>query len=149
MVNKTISLSQEIFDKLRGEDNASALIDTLLINHYNLVQSPKEKWEELKKEIELKSQQAESLQNKVEAMEKKKDEMINIELEKESMKEESEETWERRKKLQYEVFKLWDIKKDEFDLLFNEFFNLLKEHKINNVIEFMNLHNINRKQKHN
>jgi len=34
MRNKTISLSEDIFEKLTGEDNASNLIDTLLRKHY-------------------------------------------------------------------------------------------------------------------
>ena len=40
MVNKTISLSEEIFQRLKFESNASGLIDSLLKQHYE-VTTPK------------------------------------------------------------------------------------------------------------
>ena len=41
MVNKTISISREIFDELAKEDNASALIEQVLREYYKTLSAQK------------------------------------------------------------------------------------------------------------
>ena len=53
MVNKTISLSREIFDKLAKEDNASALIERLLREHFKTMNDEQMTPEERQKRIAL------------------------------------------------------------------------------------------------
>lgn len=145
MPNRMISLSEEMFERLKLEENASGLIDKCLRNYYDLISSPKDKLEEIKKEIEIKNQQASVLQNKVIEMEKKKEEIVEQQLQEYNQKEDSEEVWERRKKLQREAFNLYEVDKEKAEEIFIEFFNLLREKRINNMIEFMQAKGINRK----
>jgi hypothetical protein len=149
MANRYISLPDELNDKLKLEENASGLITKLLTDHYFLVTSPMEKLEEVKKDIEKRNQEAESLQIKINEMERKKEEIVNRELEKEATKEDSEEVWERRKRLQREAFNNYEVEKDKAEELFLEFFNLLREKKVNNMVEFMQSKQIKRREKKN
>jgi hypothetical protein len=147
MAQRYIYLSDELNEKLKLEENVSNLIQRLLLNHYSLTTSPIEKLEEVKRDIEKKNQEAESLRIKVEIMEKKKEEIVKRELEEESLKEDSEERWQRIKKLQREVFNNYDWDKERVEELFNEFFGLLKEGKIKNLIEFAEMKQVKRKEK--
>jgi hypothetical protein len=149
MANRYISLPDELNDKLKLEENASGLITKLLIDHYSLVTSPIEKLEEVKREIEKRSQEANSLQIKIDEMQRRKDEIVEQELQKETNKEDSEEVWERRKRLQREAFNNYEVEKDKAEELFLEFFNLLREKKVSNIIEFMQSKQIKRKEKKN
>jgi len=147
MANRFISLTEELNNKLKQEDNASALISVLLVNHYNLTQSPKDKLDEIKKEIEIRNQQVNSLQIKVDDMEKKKDEIVEERIKEESVKEDTEETWNRRRALQKEAFNNYMVDKDTADELFNEFFGLLRSNYVSNIVEFMLKKGIKRKEK--
>lgn len=56
MKNKTISISEEMFEQLKSVENASALIDTLLRNHFlkpeeQIIEEVNEKIEQNKKLI--------------------------------------------------------------------------------------------------
>lgn len=51
MVNKTISMSREMFDKISEEDNASQLIEALLKEHYKWKDAKKMTIEEIDKRI--------------------------------------------------------------------------------------------------
>lgn len=70
-VNKIISIDQELMDKLRLEDNASALINYLLEQHYKLNQEPRDPREVIKAhEKAIKEQEAfiESEKGKIKEM---------------------------------------------------------------------------------
>jgi len=83
MVNKTISLTEEMFNKVRGEENASALIDRLLRNHFkfdklnleeinNKINSSKELIVKNTETIESEIEKLERLKGKIESEEKER-----------------------------------------------------------------------------
>lgn len=47
MKNKTISISEEVFDLLAEEKNASALINQIVIDYYDSIKKPKKTKEEI------------------------------------------------------------------------------------------------------
>ena len=147
MVNKTISLSWEMFDKLKTEDNASQLINNLLINHYNTIGNPSEKLEEVKKQIEEKTKEAEELKEKVEEIQINREiAKTEITTDKEKLqKKTDEESLRLLKEHQREAFNNWAIPKEQIELLFEEYFNLLTNDKVKNIIEFMTHKGIFRK----
>ena len=142
MPNKMISLPDDLYNKLKSEPKASTLIQNLLIAYYNSQSSPKDKLEELKFEIENKTKEAEKLNAKVQEIEKRKDEYIREELQ----KEEKIPNWERTKILQRENINNYLIDKDKREEVFEDFFNLLKEGKIKNMVEYMDSKGIKRKE---
>ena len=147
MVNKTISLSWEMFDKLKTEDNASQLINNLLINHYNTIGNPSEKLEEVKKQIEEKTKEAEELKEKVEEIQINREiAKTEITTDKEKLqKKTDEESLNLLKQHQREAFNNWAIPKEQIELLFEEYFNLLMNDEVKNIIEFMSKRGIFRK----
>ena len=147
MAQRYIYLNEELNNKLKEEENASALICKLLMNHYELTNSPIDKLDELKREIEKKNQEAESLRNKIQEMENKREKVIEEEIKKENAREDSDEVWERRKKLQREAFNNYDVEKEKAGEVFEEFFVLLKSGLVKNMVEFCEEKGIKRKEK--
>ena len=141
-------LPEDLYEKLKGEENSSALIQTLLRNHYSLVESPKDKLDEIKKNIEKQNQEAHILEKRVEEMEKRKDEIVQRGIEEAEKNEyNSKDKWERQRPFLREVFNNWEIEKDKIEGLFDEFFDLIQEGKVGNIIEFMQIKKINKKEK--
>jgi ABC-type phosphate transport system auxiliary subunit len=145
MTNRMITIPEDLNDKLKLEENASKLIQQLLNNHYNLIQTPKEKLDEVKHEIEKKTQEAEALINKVNAMELKKAEILNNQIAEAAKEEDSTRRLQLRKQLFREAFNSYDIPKEKIEDLFNEFMKMFEENKIERVVEFMQLKQIERK----
>jgi hypothetical protein len=145
MANRYISLPDELNKRLKQEENASELIQRLLFSYYNLVQSPQDKLEEIKKEIEIKEQQATSLQLKVNEMERKKEQIINERIKEEEVKEVSEERRLKLRALHKEAFFTYEINRDDVELLLDEYYSLLNKHQISSIIEYMQLKNINKR----
>ena len=142
MVNKTISLNAEIIERLKAEENASALINGLLVIHYNAQTSPKDKLTELKFEVERKLDEMNLIEKKVEEIEKRKNDYIQEEIK----KVEKEPNWERTRILQRENINNYLIDKDKREEIFEDFFNLLKEGKIKNMVDYMDSKGIKRKE---
>lgn len=71
--NKTISLSEEVFERLKQEDNSSALIDSLLYKHFNSTKSVKELEADLKK-VEI----IEETNAKINALEEEKKKLEDV-----------------------------------------------------------------------
>jgi arginine deiminase len=147
MVNKMISLPIDLYDKLREEHNASQLVQNLLIEHYNKEGNPADKLKEVNKEIEIKIKEADELKEKVEDIQINKEiakTEIIIDKEKQQKKTEEEKLNDLRIH-QREAFNNWVIPKEEIDALFEEYFNLLMNERVKNIIEFMNSKGIFRK----
>ena len=68
MAQRYIYLSDELNAKLKKEENASALIQTLLVEHYKKVEFDNLSKEEIKKLIEVKKIEIEAIK-KIEALE--------------------------------------------------------------------------------
>ena len=142
MPNKMISLPTDLYDKIKNENNASLLIQSLLISYYNSQSNPKDKLEELKSEIEIKTKEAEKLNAKVQEIEKRKNDYIQEEIK----KVEKEPNWERTRILQRELINNYLIDKDKREEIFEDFFNLLKEGKVKNMVDYMDSKGIKRKE---
>ena len=142
MATRYISLSDDLNERLKLEENASRLIQELLTKHYNSLASPKDKLEELKSEIEIKTKEAEKLNSKVLEIEKRKDEYIQEEIK----KVEKEPNWERTRILQRELINNYLIDKDKKEEVFEDFFNLLREGRVKNMVDYMDSKGIKRKE---
>lgn len=71
MVNKTISLTEEMFNKLKGEENASALIDGLLREFYKYnIQDIEEINKEIDKLREKEKESGNKIENELEKLER-------------------------------------------------------------------------------
>jgi hypothetical protein len=62
-------------------------------------------------------------------------------------KEEKEKHWEKIKKIQREAFNNYAVKPEDADKIFHDFFENLKNGKIKNLVEFMAVLNIHKKEK--
>lgn len=149
MVNKTISLSEELWNKLKEVDNASGLIQNILIEYFQRNENPKDKYEEISKEMELKEKELISLKEKISEIEEKKRIIAEIEAQKIKKVEEYQEPdkWEKTKNMLRYAFENYEVAKEERDLLFNEFIDLLKENRVRNLMQFCNERNIKRKER--
>ena len=130
MVNKTISLSFEIFEKLKGEENASNLIDSLLRKHYG--GDP----DAIKAEIMRLQVCNKALQGDLQAIEAKEAEaqktlisklLLRATAEKlnlgmiEKKRIESPERKEKLKEIMKDAWKAWDSPAEEFEKFYENF----------------------------
>jgi galactokinase/mevalonate kinase-like predicted kinase len=132
--------------------NRSELITNLLREHF----SKGKPLEELKAQ---KIKESQSLLLEAKKIDKEiiaeKEEKLKQEQEAKRLLEiEDKEKEAERKQDQYNRFKdiflkNWDINKENIDSLVNEFIQLIKEDKVKNIIEFMELKQIKRKEKKN
>lgn len=141
-----ISLRKDNFEKLQAIDNVSGLINNLLDDYFKNSEDPKEKLKMINLEIERKSLESEQIKNKLQEIELRKEEFINRKLSEEEKEEEQNKKWDRIRLLQHEAFKSYIVKEEEREFIFEEFFLLLKEGKVKNLIEFCLNKNIQRKQ---
>lgn len=139
-----IYFTDELYEKLKAEENVSALIQRLIKNHYDLISDPKDKLEETKKNIEKLNQEADSLIIKVGEMEKKKEEILIERIQEEEDMGVSEEKQKRIKALNREIFCGWDIQPDKIDEMLEDYYNNYKDKGIS-ILGFMGEKGIHKK----
>jgi L-lactate utilization protein LutC len=145
MAQRYIYLSDELNERLKEEENVSQLIQKLLINHYNLMETPQERLKQVKREIEEKTKEAKQLIEQIEDIDKKKMEAFKEEMDKHDKKEIYELTALTRKS-QREAFNNYIIPNEDKDNLFEEYFDLLQSKKVKNIVEFMDSKGFERKK---
>lgn len=88
MVNKTISLTEETFDRLKTEDNASALIERLLKEYYQYnITNPEEINKRIQKLKEKKNLKNGELDKEIQKLQKIQNSIDTEKREKEKIKE--------------------------------------------------------------
>ena len=145
MPARYIYFPKELSEKLDEEENISALIQGLLREHYESETSPKDKLEVIKKEIEKKITLSNELETQITNAEEKKSKIIQSSIQEEEQKEISEERQHKIKLMYEEAFMNYEINPEQLNNMINEFLELYKDKKVNNIIEYMQQHNIKHK----
>lgn len=131
MRNKTISVQEEIWDKLKEEDNASFLINKLLRAHYLTNSNSKEdlinKEKRIIDELQSFNEEKKLELNKVELEVKK---IESIELTKEQ-KEEKEKLKQEEKEIYVQSIAIQELKRELTREELKEYFELMRDNKTN------------------
>lgn len=144
--NKTISLSDDIALKLKGEANASSLIDNLLRQHYDHLGLRSK--EELMKTInELKAEEEKVMETLTQVTVHEKEiasvEQTNIDKEKERADAwlNSAARWDKLRELQHYAWEAYEGTEEQFTLFFQD----LKDGRTKNLVTWTNDHGIHKK----
>ena len=134
--------AEELLGSIEGK---GTLINQLIKDHFSSTDE-----DYIRRKIEEKNHELEFLQKKL-------DKLIEIRLASQNRdipkfpqrsKEEVEaERWERRRPLQRDAFNSYEIPKDLIEQEFEEFFNLIKNNKVKNIVEFMEIKGYEKKER--
>ena len=142
----------DLMSELKQVGNRSALITELLREYFNKAKPLEELRQTKLKESQTLIQEAEILDKEIK---QEKEQLLKQEQEAKKLTEaEDKEKEAERKQKQRNTFKdiflkNWETSKEEVESLLDEFFKLIKEEKIVNVLGFMELKQIKRKEKKN
>jgi hypothetical protein len=150
MANKSnimISIDREILDKLNELPNKSGFINNLLCEHFSTIKPLKEKLEEKKdliKEVKLEIKEIEKEVEKIEEIEEITQEQREKDAE---IYEKSDERWLKLKEIERNSLKNYDISKENFEETLDEFMEMLKNHQVVNLLEYVQLMGLKKKEK--
>jgi metal-responsive CopG/Arc/MetJ family transcriptional regulator len=143
-------IPNDLMAELLKIDNRSELVANLLRDYFN-------KGKPLKAIKEEKLKEVNNLIDEVNVLDKEITEEEAEQREREKANNKINETEEKEKELDRkqkqintcrEIFiKNWETPKEELENLLNEFFELLKQNRIKNILEFMEAKQIKRKEK--
>jgi len=125
--NKTISIEEDIFNRLKKESNASDLIERLLKAYFKETENPDANAiKERIKAVEAQKQAYEGDLMAVTIKEQERQQAIETDMLRRAKEAEAEkvspEFLAHRKSMQREAFDLFDIPKEKKDSLFDEYF---------------------------
>lgn len=130
-------LSEEMYQKIKGEANKSKLITELLTAHYQIHTPITQKIEDTEKEVKRKQEELEALNQTKAVKDQEQQKREEIQEHQRIIYDHSAEKMELRERLQRDAFEKYDIPKTDQDRIFKEYLELLKTNVVRCLNEFM------------